>query len=140
MVFKLPMNNNVHQTNRFTRRLLFIFGSFLLIYPLIRFISHRVPRKPVIIKVTEPLKQNKFLVKDDFCIFSESEHIWAVSRKCTHLGCRLNYKEEEDILECPCHQSRFATTGTVINGPSKTELKRYKVEKNTDPPFFIVSI
>lgn len=134
------MNNNVHQTNRFTRRLLFIFGSFLLFYPLIRFISHRVPRKPVIIKVTEPLKQNKFLVKDDFCIFSEDEQLWAVSRKCTHLGCRLNYKEEEDILECPCHQSRFATNGLVINGPSRTELKTYKVEKNTDPPFFIVSV
>ena len=134
------MNNKINPRQSFTRRLLLIFGSFLLLYPLIRFISHRVPRKPVIIKVTEPLKQNKFLVKDDFCIFSENEQVWAVSRKCTHLGCRLNYKEEEGILECPCHQSRFANTGLVINGPSKTELKTYKVEKNTDPPFFIVSI
>ncbi len=123
-----------------SRRLILFLGSIFLIYPILRFITHRVPRKPVIIKVSEPLKQDKFLIKDDFCIFSENDQVWAVSRKCTHLGCRLNYKEEEDILECPCHQSRFTISGTVLNGPSNRTLKTYKVEKNMEPPFFIVTV
>jgi len=123
-----------------SRRLILLLGSILLIYPIVRLITHRVPRKPIYIKVSEPLKQDKFLIKDDFCIFSENDQIWAVSRKCTHLGCRLNYKEEENILECPCHQSRFDISGTVLNGPSKKTLERYKVEKSIDPPFFIVSV
>jgi cytochrome b6-f complex iron-sulfur subunit len=122
-----------------TRRLIIIAGSILLVYPFLRFISHRVPRKPVTIKVSEPLKQDHFLAHEDFFIFSEADHVWAVSRTCTHLGCRLQYKEQEDILECPCHQSRFSTSGRVINGPSQTELKRYPVEKITDPPAFIVT-
>lgn len=134
------MHKKINSKPTLTRRLVLIGGSILLLYPLLRFITHRVPRKPVIVKVTEPLKQDKFLVKDDFFIFAENERVWAVSRKCTHLGCRLNYKENEDILECPCHQSRFANTGLVINGPSKKQLKTYKVEKNTAPPYFIVSI
>ncbi len=122
-----------------TRRLVIIAGSILLLFPIIRFISHRVPRKPVIVKVSEPLKQDHFLIQDDFFIFAEQERVWAVSRKCTHLGCRLHYKEKEDILECPCHQSRFTTTGMVINGPSQKQLKRYLVERTSDPPAFIVS-
>lgn len=123
-----------------SRRLLLIGGSILLIYPFIRFILHRVPRKPVTVKITEPLKQDRYLASNEFYIFAENEKIWAVSRKCTHLGCRLNYKEEENILECPCHQSRFSSTGQVMNGPSQRQLPTYKVERNSDPPFFIVSI
>jgi Rieske Fe-S protein len=112
----------------------------VLLYPLLRFINHRIPRKPIVIKVTDPLIQDRFLVKDDFFIFSENKQVWGISRRCTHLGCRLLYKEEDDIIECPCHQSRFTNKGLVLNGPSKKELKKYKIEKNSDPPFFIVSM
>ena len=91
------------------------------------------------VKVSEPLKQDHFLALEDFFIFAEEERVWAVSRKCTHLGCRLHYKEKEDILECPCHQSRFTTDGAVINGPSQKQLQRYLVERTADPPAFIVT-
>ena len=133
------MKKHVSPGSTLTRRLLLFIGSIALLYPLLRFVNHRVPRKPVIIKVSEPLKENRFLARDTFFLFSRDDKIWAVSRTCTHLGCRLNYKETEDLLECPCHQSRFSINGNVLNGPSKKELKRYKVEVNTDPPYFLVS-
>ena len=122
-----------------SRRLFLILGSTALLYPLLRFISHRVPRKPVLIKVTDPLKQDRFLIKDTFFLFSQKDQVWAVSRTCTHLGCRLNYKEKENILECPCHQSRFAITGEVLKGPAQRALTQYDVEINADPPYFLVS-
>jgi len=114
--------------------------SIVLLYPVVRFISHQIPRKPVTINVYDPLKPGGFLVEDNFVIFSKGDQLWATSRKCTHLGCRLNYKEQENILECPCHQSRFSTEGVVLNGPSQKNLPRYRVERNLDPSSFTVVI
>ena len=122
-----------------SRRLLLAIGSLALLIPFLRFVTHRIPRKPIIVKVTDPLKQNGYLAKDTFLIFSREDQLWAVSRSCTHLGCKLHYKETEDLLECPCHQSRFSIQGAVINGPAKKELKRFTVEKSGDPPAFLVS-
>jgi nitrite reductase/ring-hydroxylating ferredoxin subunit len=41
----------------------------------------------------------------------------AVSRICTHMGCRLNYGREERALVCPCHGAEFDLQGTMITGP-----------------------
>jgi Rieske Fe-S protein len=59
-----------------------------------------------------------------------------VSRTCTHLGCRLNFKEKENVLECPCHQSRFSTAGNVLKGPAKKPLNRYAVDA-TDTSYLV---
>ncbi len=124
----------------FARRTILFLGSLLLLYPFIRFINHRVPRKPKIVEVNGPLKIKGYLTKDDFILFSSKESLWAVSRSCTHLGCRLNYKEKDNLLECPCHQSRFSTRGELLNGPAKKPLTRYPVEEKGSPPTYYVTI
>jgi cytochrome b6-f complex iron-sulfur subunit len=135
------MNNsrNKHAPS-FSRRAILFIGSLLLFYPLVRFINHRVPRKPKVIEVTGTLKQDGHLAKDEFILFSRDEKFWAVSRNCTHLGCRLNYKEKESILECPCHQSRFSISGELLRGPAKKQLATYPVEQTGTPPTYIVTI
>lgn len=40
----------------------------------------------------------------------------ALSTICTHQGCDAAVTTG-NIIECPCHQSRFNVDGTVINGP-----------------------
>ncbi|HBE41656.1 MAG TPA: hypothetical protein DDW27_10720 [Bacteroidales bacterium] len=53
----------------------------------------------------------------------------ALSSKCTHDGCSVTYNAANKNFPCPCHQSLFASTGAVINGPAATALKSYTITK-----------
>ena len=39
-------------------------------------------------------------------------------KKCTHLGCKLVWNEEEKSFDCPCHGSRFDENGQIIDNPA----------------------
>ena len=43
--------------------------------------------------------------------------IRALSRICTHMGCALDFDEEERTLVCPCHGAEFDLEGTPEEGP-----------------------
>ena len=52
----------------------------------------------------------------------EQDHLFAVSVKCPHLGCQLEWNPEEKSWDCPCHGSRFDIHGNLLNGPANTNL------------------
>ena len=56
----------------------------------------------------------------------------ALSSVCTHQGCQVSYDHSSANLPCPCHGSIFSTTGTVLNGPASSDLKKYTVVQEGD--------
>jgi Rieske Fe-S protein len=57
----------------------------------------------------------------------------AYSQKCTHLSCAVYYSQEENRLECPCHEGYFSIdTGRVLQGPPPRPLPRIQLKESGD--------
>jgi glycine/D-amino acid oxidase-like deaminating enzyme/nitrite reductase/ring-hydroxylating ferredoxin subunit len=54
----------------------------------------------------------------------ESGTAYAVSMRCTHLGCLVRFNGAERSWDCPCHGSRFGVDGAVLEGPATEPLQR----------------
>ncbi len=74
-----------------------------------------------------------FDYSNDIIIIRNGENSYlALSKICTHQGCEVSYNHSSGELPCPCHGSKFSTTGSVITGPAETALKTYAVQKEGD--------
>ena len=98
--------------------------SFFL-YNMLRIFMPRVSSEPSrIIRVGSPADFPPGTVKDmmeqKVRIIATEEGLAAMSLVCTHLGCIV--KGTEDGFACPCHGSKFDTSGRVVGGPAPRAL------------------
>lgn len=108
-------------------------AAALFLYPLFKFTGFKVPPKPRLVEVPAPLPLSGVHTAHDFILFAASDgEAHAVSRVCTHLGCRINYQQDKGYIECPCHQSRFTPEGQRIAGPAQKNLPRFNVTLKKD--------
>ncbi len=58
----------------------------------------------------------------------EDDGMIALWHQCTHLGCTVPWRDDEDQFHCPCHNSIFTTTGEVVSGPAPRPLDIFPIE------------
>lgn len=54
----------------------------------------------------------------------QANQLHLVSAICTHMACPLKFNDAEKSWDCPCHGSRFAIDGKVIEGPATAPLAK----------------
>jgi quinol---cytochrome c reductase iron-sulfur subunit, bacillus type len=59
---------------------------------------------------------------------SETEVV-AFNASCPHLGCAVEFRDDQHSFYCPCHDSTFAQTGEVVgSSPSRRGLDTLEVD------------
>ena len=57
-----------------------------------------------------------------------ANEVVAINATCSHLGCIVTWKDENNIFQCPCHDGRYDAEGRVISGPPPRPLRRHKTK------------
>lgn len=69
-----------------------------------------------------------------FYLVQNTDGLLALSRTCTHMGCKVPWNQGEECFHCPCHNSKFDRNGVRTAGPAKRPLDLIKlaVQANGD--------
>jgi Rieske Fe-S protein len=51
--------------------------------------------------------------------------VTVLSNICTHLACRVSWKDDQRQFVCPCHDGHFAEDGSVLSGPPPRPLDHF---------------
>jgi cytochrome b6-f complex iron-sulfur subunit len=62
-----------------------------------------------------------------FLVRAQDGGFLAVYRRCTHLGCSVSWKPDQNQFLCPCHGSHFDFYGDVENPPAPRALDAFAV-------------
>jgi cytochrome b6-f complex iron-sulfur subunit len=67
-----------------------------------------------------------------FFVVRERDEIYALSARCAHLGCTVNWFADQRIFKCPCHGSEYHSNGANFAGPAPRPLDRFRIELSVD--------
>ncbi len=69
----------------------------------------------------------KFGSRPGLLIETESGEYRAFNAICTHLDCTVQYRADEKLIWCACHNGRYDLTGRNISGPPPRPLEEFTV-------------
>ena len=67
-----------------------------------------------------------------FFVVRERDRVYALSARCAHLGCTVNWFQDLHIFKCPCHGSEYHGNGANFAGPAPRPLDRLRISLNVD--------
>jgi len=79
-----------------------------------------------------PVRSVTFLQDQQVYIVRTPEGFYAVSAVCTHLGCITAWHPEHEMIECPCHGSKFKDDGIKVAGPAPRPLPHFAISLTAD--------
>jgi len=68
-----------------------------------------------------------------YAVTQDGVNVTVFSDVCTHLSCRVAWKQDRDVFFCPCHDGTFNAAGEVVGGPPPRPLDQFesRVENGT---------
>jgi len=65
-------------------------------------------------------------------VVRNTEGLFVIYARCTHLGCTPDWKPSENKFKCPCHGSGYDSEGINFEGPAPRPMDRAKVELDAE--------
>ena len=79
-----------------------------------------------------PGVDTRFQQEHRIWVVRNSEGLFVIFAKCTHLGCTPDWVEGEQKFKCPCHGSGYDTEGINFEGPAPRPMDRPHLELGPD--------
>lgn len=141
-----PVEISKNKTSRRTLLKLFLGGSAAaslgaFVYPILRYL---VPppqidtgADSVVAAKTDELKPNSskifpFGSRPALLIRTADGSYRAMSATCTHLGCTVQYRSDQQRVWCACHNGMYDLNGRNISGPPPRPLEKFVVHVQGD--------
>ena len=116
-----------------------IFGTLAAVfYPVVKYL--KPPEIPEAVQsqvtactlaelkaVENKYKTFKFGRQLGIVVLLPDDEIRAYSAICTHLDCTVQYRPDQNILWCACHNGKYDMTGRNISGPPPRPLEQWVV-------------
>ena len=74
----------------------------------------------------------RFQAERRIWVVRNTEGIFVIFAKCTHLGCTPDWVESENKFKCPCHGSGYDTEGINFEGPAPRPMDRARVDLDAE--------
>ncbi|MDR2801089.1 MAG: ubiquinol-cytochrome c reductase iron-sulfur subunit [Desulfovibrio sp.] len=70
-----------------------------------------------------------------FVVRQDDGRLVALTNRCTHLGCGVDWNSATQRFTCPCHGGAFDAQGSVLEGPPPKPLEQLAVKVEADKIF-----
>jgi Rieske Fe-S protein len=87
---------------------------------------------PVVLRVTREDGYSQVVDRKTVFLVKNNDTVTAIDSTCTHLGCRVSWDAEAQVIKCPCHGGIYDRSGKVVSGPPPAPLANFQTRVDGD--------